>query len=266
MSEHRKLEDNPPAVPQGAAQPAQDDFPIQTYLSTSDEEIQKRFVSFIMPTDATSDEVELATRIVALDHRSLRTLGKNSAQRAELRDLIVNVVSNLLGRQCQAASDLLRHTEVVYAQHIQALNRLLFFGGVCLGILLTIGFAVLLLTSRLFRFSTDEVSLLPLLFLFAGMGTATSVLTRFSAIDLTDQTSRWIVCISGIGKPLTGAFFSLVVYFILALRIVDINVGLEGNAGGPSVGIYLIAAFSCGFSERFALDILSRFGGGSDGK
>jgi hypothetical protein len=64
-------------------------------------------VAFPMPNNPSSEQVELAKDIVRLDHRSLHTLPPKSKERGEVRDLIVNVVSLLLGDQAEAGRSLL---------------------------------------------------------------------------------------------------------------------------------------------------------------
>jgi hypothetical protein len=197
---------------------------VDTYLSKADREFGTHLVTFAIPDEPSAAEILLSKEIVRVDHRSLRTLGSDSRERAEVRDLLLNVVSFLRQRQCDAANALLAHTEGVYYQHIQAKNRLRYLGGMSLGIATVIALGALMFAFVNFPDQSGKRTIIPLLLLFAGMGTITSVLLRLSEIDLRDQTSPSIVYISGMGRPITGAFLSIVVYFILALRIVDIHV------------------------------------------
>ena len=50
--------------------------------------------------------------------------------------------------------------------------------------------------------------------------------------------------------------FGVVVYFILQNKIVGITIGSESESN--SNGVYAVTSFLCGFSERFANDIISR--------
>jgi hypothetical protein len=215
-------------------------------------------INFETPADATDYEILLAKDIVRLDHRSVWTLGA-TPERGEVFRLLYNVIVFLTQRKPKVARTLLDHAEAVYHQHIQAKNRLHYLGGILAGIVIILGLGFLL--SWLFS-SPDSVipsTMLPTILLFAGMGSITSVLTRLSSIDLRDQTSLWMIIISGMARPVTGLFFALVVYLVLSLRIVDFHIGAGTDPSPPA--LFLIAAFMSGFSERFAQDILSRVGG-----
>jgi len=231
---------------------------INTYLDAEEEALGHRLVTFSLPENATPAESGIAKDFVRIDHRSLRTLGSTTQERGEVRDLLVNVAGFLQNRQTDAARALLSHTEAVYYQHIQAKNRLRYLVGVLVGIL---AFGVVLVKAQSILQTTIPPSLLAQLLLFAGMGTITSELTRLSSIDLRDQTSLWMVYVSGMARPVTSVFFALVVYLVVALRIVDLHLGVStGDTAQP--GVFLIIAFMSGFSERFAQDILARVGGG----
>jgi hypothetical protein len=97
---------------------------------------------------------------------------------------------------------------------------------------------------------------LVLIFVFAGLGSVASVLTRISSIDLREETSSFSVFVSGFSRPLIAMVLALVVYLILDAKLVDIRFG---NPSEPKANaIYLLTSFLCGFSERFANDIISR--------
>jgi hypothetical protein len=51
--------------------------------------------------------------------------------------------------------------------------------------------------------------------------------------------------------------FAVVVFLILDSKVLDIKIGTSAG-GGKNDGIYLVTSFLCGFSERFATDIISR--------
>jgi hypothetical protein len=234
---------------------------LQTRRTRQEEELARHLVIFSMPNDPTPIESAISKDLVLLDHRSLRTLGVNTAERDEIRNLLLNVAVFLQGREPEAARGLLEDARAVYYQHIQSKNRLRYLGGMVVGIITTLLFTILLTSLLKTPENIFSLSLLPLILVFAGMGSITSVLTRLSSIDLRDQTSRWMVVISGMARPVTGACFAVVVYLVLALGIVEIHVGATGNPTPPS--LFLVAAFMAGFSERFAQDILARFVGSS---
>ena len=98
--------------------------------------------------------------------------------------------------------------------------------------------------------------LLLLILLFAGLGSIASVLSRLSSIDLRQEPSYVMVMLSGATKPIVAIIFAIVVFLILDLKVLDIQFG--SSTGPKSNGIYLVSSFLCGFSERFATDIISR--------
>jgi hypothetical protein len=91
------------------------------------------------------------------------------------------------------------------------------------------------------------------------MGAVTSVLLRLSQIDLHDQTSPTLVFVSGATRPVTAAFFATVLALLISSRVLDLHLGPSPSQGSDQ--LLLPISFLCGFSERFASDILSRLGG-----
>jgi hypothetical protein len=232
---------------------------VQTALNAEEEKFARRLVTFSLPESATPEENDIAKDFVRLDHRSIRTLGPYSNERGEVRDLLINVATMLQEHQAGAARALLDHAEAVYYQHIQARNRLRYLGGMLCGIGLIFGFGMLLINIPSELSSVMPRSHLPVVLLFSGMGTVTSVLTRLSSIDLREQTSIWMVYVSGMARPVTGAFLTLVIYLLVDLKVVDLHIGVSSD--GARLETFLVAAFMAGFSERFAQDVLARLGG-----
>lgn len=65
--------------------------------------------------------------------------------------------------------------------------------------------------------------------------------------------------ISGTGRPLVASAFALVICIAMYNGLVAISIGTGNQSGtGEKFGVYLVAAFFCGFSERFAKDLLER--------
>jgi hypothetical protein len=237
-----------------------DPLTVKTEIDPADKRLQQLLVTFEMPDDPTSEEVDLAAEIVRVDHQSLHTLPPKSSERGEIRDLLINVVVLFHGRQPKASRALLQRAEAVYFQHIQARNRLRYLIGMLVGILTMIAFGMMILRVSGVLEGVLPTKILPFVLLFAGMGAMTSVLTRLSSIDLRDQTSLPMVFISGMARPIAAVFFSLVVSLVLALRIFEIHVG-TADPDTVQPALFLISAFLCGFSERFAQDVLAKVGG-----
>ncbi len=99
-------------------------------------------------------------------------------------------------------------------------------------------------------------SLLLLILLSAGLGSVASVLSRLPSIDLRQEPSDVMIILSGATKPIVAIIFAIVVFLILDLKVLDIQFG--SSTGPRSNGLYLVSSFLCGFSERFATDIISR--------
>ena len=240
---------------------AEDSPLIETEINEQDAALGRLLVTFNMPDNPTPAETLLAKEIVRVDHRSLHTLPPHSKERGEIRDLLVNVATFLQARQVEAGRALLKETETVYYRHFQARNRLRYICGMLVGIagMIVFGLLITLLPGALSTLFPP--TMVPMILLFAGMGAITSVLTRLGSIDLRDQTSPWMVFVSGVARPVTAVCLALVVDLVLSLRIFDIHVGVETQGSALPQGLFAVAAFLSGFSERFAQDVLARVGG-----
>ena len=94
---------------------------------------------------------------------------------------------------------------------------------------------------------------------FAGAGAVASVLSRLTTLELRDETSKWMVLLSGAARPVLAVLLAAVVAVILRHGLI----GIAGIDATRDAALVWVAAFLCGFSERFASDILERvpFGG-----
>ena len=235
------------------------------------EDLHPELVSFSVPSGVSAEEQELITNIVVLDHRSLHALGRRSAARTEIRALLVNAVSsagyllNGVGHPTDSmrsgthtikgAVGLYKHAEALFQQHLQGKNRLMYLAGVAIGIAVLVLVAVV--APRLpagVSFAIDPGTI-PALLLFSGLGSIVSVLTRLNSLDLVKEISRPILMISGAGRPFVAGAFALVIYMALSSGLISISIQQPGVSPAAR---YLVIAFLCGFSERFAQDILSR--------
>lgn len=213
----------------------------------------KYILAFSSLENATPEEQKLTADIVILDHRALHQLGSRTREREEVVGLLYNTVIRLHRREATEGNAMLQEAERVYLQHNQTRNRIRYLLGAVVGVVTAAALAAILLRTRSFgEFVTSQR--LILLFVFAGMGTITSVLTRISSVDLRNETSTFSVFVSGFSRPVVAIFFALVVYLILDAKIVDVRFG---SSSDPSA-VYLVTSFLCGFSERFAQDIISR--------
>ncbi len=214
-------------------------------------------LKFIPPDNPTPEQKAFIADFVGLDHRSLQRLSPNSAARQEVKRLLWNARNS-----CFETGDILQarllyeKAEQSYYDYVQVRNRLRYLLGMVIGILSATGIGgALLLTAGYLELYVAPTLLLMIL-IFAGLGSVASVLSRLSSIDLRQELSDFMIIISGATKPIVATIFAVVVFLILDLKILDIQFG---NAeGAKSNGIYLVSSFLCGFSERFATDIISR--------
>jgi hypothetical protein len=200
---------------------------------------------------------------VGLDHRAHEQLGPGTPEWKEVMGVLVNAANvGILSGEVPEGRLLFQQAEQTFLRYFEAKNRIRYLLGVGLGIgICTLFSGLLYLVARSLAQPFIKPGLLPLICLFAGLGSLTSVLTRLDQIDLKFATSYELILVSGAARPVVAIFFALVVYLILDLRLVDIKFGSPTEQNQNSV--FLISSFLCGFSERFAQDILSKIGGGT---
>jgi hypothetical protein len=163
-------------------------------------------------------------------------------------------------RDIVGARVLFRRAETAYLLYNQVRNRMVYLSGSIVGIGAALLLGLLILFTSISTGVPSDLLIAPklliIIVLFSGIGSTTSVLTRLSSIDLREEISKFLVFVSGFSKPFVATAFAVVVYLILKNKIVGITVG--GTSGGDNDGVYAVTSFMCGFSERFANDIISR--------
>ena len=230
---------------------------VQSFYATYDDpKYEEDVLKFPAPTNASPDQEALIADIVALDHRSIFALKPKTWERKEVKRLLWNA-TNTLSKQPHVSRLLYQKAEAEYYRHVRARNRSKYLLGMVIGVLVAGTFGTLIGTfGPLEPYVSDQ--LLFLFLLFAGMGSIASVLTRLSSIDLDQDASNFLIIVSGATRPIVAIFFALVVYLILDLKILGIQFVTPSQP--QKDGVYLISSFLCGFSERFAEDIISRAG------
>jgi hypothetical protein len=216
-------------------------------------------ITFFPPPDPTPEEQKLVCDLVILDHLKYRQLKENSQERDQVHKLLLNVVVLMHARDAVGARKILEEARQVYFLHNQSQNRIRYLIGAVAGIVVAaiLGTALVWLSTLLAGSKPFiDPQLLILILVFAGIGSATSILTRLSSIDLRAETSTFSVFVSGFSRPFVAMSFAVVVYFILDSKILDITIGK--GSGDASTGVYVVTSFLCGFSERFASDIIAR--------
>jgi hypothetical protein len=185
-------------------------------------------------------------------------------------------VSNDAAERLEAAATQYRTAQKVYHGYVQKANRPLYAGGVLFGavVLAVLPFLFYAIAKVLTNFvderaakvfaAADLPSML-ILFGFAGLGSLASVLTRLDKIATSDMFTWHLVFLSGAGRPLVAATFATVIYALFKGHIISLGVISHSSvvAGGPQWWCFVIA-FLCGYSERFAEDLLGRSPLGGD--
>ena len=139
--------------------------------------------------------------------------------------------------------------EVAYRMYVDGRTRRNYVLSALVGVVVPLGLLWLL---QLFGWFTD---LIPhdvgyQVAIFATMGAVTSIMMRINNLDLTTHVTRVSVWISGAVRPFIAISTALVVYLIISKNLVG---SIESSSQNT---IAIIAAFFCGFSERFAKDFL----------
>jgi hypothetical protein len=220
-------------------------------------------ITFFPPPNPTPEQQKLVGDLVILDHLKHRQLKENSRERDQVHKLLLNVVILLHVGDVRGARAILEEARQVYFLHNQSQNRIRYLIGAVAGIVVAaiLGTALVLLSTMLAGSKPFiDPQLLILILVFAGIGSTTSILTRLSSIDLRTETSTFSVYVSGFSRPFVAMSFAVVVYFILEAKIIDVTIGKASGDG--STGVYIVTSFLCGFSERFASDIIARISPG----
>jgi hypothetical protein len=214
-------------------------------------------LTFGVPRDGSEEQHQLAHRIALLDKRAHRELGFGTPAWEAVILLLVNAISIGVenGRVSEGKELLNEATQTFqFYRSLPTRNRLYYLAG------LLVGIAALTVLAAVFGTAFEpelEPRQLLLATLFAGLGCLASVLSRLSQIDeLREEHSRVNLIISGAGRPVIAAILAVVVSILLDLKVVTFHVGEQANADAR---LYLVAAFLCGFSERFAEEVLGRF-------
>ncbi len=225
-----------------------------------------QYLEFGLPVNATEEQKALAADIVALDHRAHEQLGPDTPEWKEVMGVLRNAANvGLVYNEVPQARLDYKLAELAFLRYFEARNRIRYLLGLGVGVgVCTLLSGLLYVTAKSLSEPFIKPGLLPLLCLFAGLGSLTSVLTRLDEIDLKFATSTKLVVISGAARPVVAICFALAIYLVLDLKLLDIKFGSPTEQNANS--IFLISSFLCGFSERFAQDILSKVTGGMGGR
>jgi len=224
------------------------------FLKHTDEELAS-LLHYPRTPNLEHKERDLRTDIIILQQRADRQLRKESCEGHQVLQLLENAVECLLAGDATHGRLIFKEAESIFHRFNQTKNRIHYLIGAILGIVIAapLGFLLSKLAAPIIDIDLRAVHIL--IFVFSGIGSLTSVLTRVSSIDLREETSKFSVYISGFSRPLIATVLAVVVNVIVSGRIVEIAIGAPGNGKGAGC---LVISFLCGFSERFAQDIIAR--------
>ncbi|TMJ56722.1 MAG: hypothetical protein E6G81_13585 [Alphaproteobacteria bacterium] len=197
---------------------------------------------------------EFTAKIAMLDHKARRCLSPPSTPWDEVHRQLLNVIISAHQKQYHAAAILSNDAEQTFQKHNQTRNRSKYLSGFLIGTVVTVAVGVLILLVINYIQDAFEIKLLASMLVFAGLGSITSALSRVASVDLRDETNDRDVLLSGAVRPIVAICFAILFYVLLKMDIIEIK-GWQQN-GTPWV--FLAAAFLCGYSERFADDIVGR--------
>lgn len=214
-----------------------------------------------LPSTLTADQVVFLAEIRSLAKR----VAKNRFwARQEIFLLLENAANAgvILG-DLEKGESVYKRAAAVYERALLARNRFSYIVGTALGVVVLL-IVLLVGTAALAQYGITSLApaeTIISLFAFAAMGSVTSVLIRLSTLDLKEETSRTLLMLSGASKPLVAIAFASIVYIVLKYKLIAITIGSpDGIDEAADQAAYWIAAFLCGFSERFGSDIIARLG------
>jgi hypothetical protein len=210
----------------------------------------------IPPVDhPTADQLLILGDIRSLEARVVQRELWSAASVRELLQAAANAAT--IGGDPAKAREAFAKAEIVFQNDVQTKNRMFYLVGIAFG-LIAIGVlagSVLGVAHWLKLIALARPEMVIDLFAFAGLGSLTSVLARLSTIDLKDELRRkWVVISAGV-RPIMAVSFAAITYLLLNFDLVTFS-GFD--TPGKKKALIWIAAFLCGYSERFAQDLLDR--------
>jgi hypothetical protein len=207
-----------------------------------------------LPEKLGPEQRDLRTQIIILKQRADRQLTKDTCEWHQVLRLLANTLECIAAGDAAHGRSIFQEAESIYYRYNETKNRIRYLIGALIGIGIAapLGWLLSELAAPLIHVQGASI----LIFVFAGIGSLTSVLTRISSIDLREETSNFSVYLSGFSRPLVATVLAVIVNVIVNGGIVDIKLGSSGD--GKSGAGCLVISFLCGFSERFAEDIIAR--------
>jgi hypothetical protein len=200
----------------------------------------------------TADQLLLLADIRSLEERIIR---RRLWSAPSVRPLLQGAVQVAAAGAPDRARDAFNAALALFQKDVQTKNRLAYLTGALLGAgLLAVATASVLAAASLAGVTTlAKPSTVISLFVFAGLGSLASVFSRLQTIELQEETRRQWILVSAGTRPLLAVAFASVTYVILSRGLVTFNMG---DPDGGKEAVIWVAAFLCGFSERFGTDLL----------
>ena len=171
-----------------------------------------------------------------------------------VREFLQGAVNVAVAGEPARAREALAKATDIFESDVQTKNRLFYLVGAFLGsvMLAALATGVLFLSKHTgwegAKNLADEATVASL-FMFAGMGSVASVLSRLETINLRKETRRQWVVVSAATRPLVAIAFASVAHVIITNKMVQFG-------SFETAAVDWVAAFLCGFSERFGVDLL----------
>ncbi|MQA39132.1 hypothetical protein [Rugamonas aquatica] len=196
---------------------------------------------------------QLLGEVAALHCRIFR---RSPRRRPELIALLQGAVYTA-AHDVDKGRELYKQAEQRFQQSMQTTNQLAFIGGAFFGALIGMiaGYWMIGLTTSKLPLAgnlADGQTIASLCF-YGLFGSLTSIWLRVSAMSLQQVDSLAFVIVSGMIQPFIALGFVAVIFVIIRYQVLGISIGTEGN----KEAVLWVAAFLCGFSERFAPAILN---------
>ena len=137
-------------------------------------------------------------------------------------------------------------------------NTTIYYGGMLAGILASCLLSYSVIQPIVGQGGLISVNDLAIVVLFAALGSFVSFRTRLEQIDIHKPVETVSLFLSGFMGPILAVVVAIVVYVMIQGLGLEIKIAAVSNATSTKTAMFVVAAFFCGWSERFAKDTLAR--------
>lgn len=211
------------------------------------------YLNICIPTDASAQKIEILTKIRQLEQRIIKVPCWSIKEIITLLEGARDAA--MIGNDIEIANQLLVQANNEFRNNSQIKNRNWYAISIVLGVLLALLVcAIIPALPKEWTENLTDVSTITSLVFFAVLGSATSIFTRLPDLDFRDESSKKYVIYSAISRPFVAIAFASIVYIILKNQFIPI----QFKSDDSKEATYWLAAFLCGFSERFAPELLNK--------